>query len=1119
MNNHAGWTAADFENLLKGQWLVPTAVGWHAEDIAIFLSDRGRGVPRLFVAMDVDTWLRGTGNTGIYARWSDTHDYLKKHYANYCGAVVQRYIPELPPDFPQFLVEDSYEALISLGAEARRRFNGKAVAITGTVGKSSTKDMLSAVLSSAGSVVTTQGNNNSRTGVSLTLACAGVNPDYVVIEAAISALWMRNGGVGLRIKPHICIITEVGITQVRENNRTLQDIARHKARVCNGIIPGGYAIVNRDIAEYEQVHQDAVRYGANVISYGFHPLADVPVTWFVSDMKGSDIGICLQGETIRYRLDEPGKGIATNSVAVMIAARLLGLEAAQIGKQLAAFRNHRRKMQISSLPVPAGGSVTLIDDSYSAEYLSMLNAFDFAARQAAEKGGRLIAVLARIINLNDKAEEVHRSLAEPLLAAGFHQVFVHGEEMRYLHEILPPARAGGHFMQAGAMVESVLKTLREGDIVLVKGDPYESDFGEVVKLLHEQTQAPRPVQSCATLLVNLSTGETPVARHEEDTLTPRHLSQLLLALLCAQRLQEGKLALVERVPVREIAAEVLQQGPSLGLKKGDSLTVKSLVQAMLIENARDAAINLGEYLFGDNQTAREGIQKQADAIGMTRTRLHSVSGRLRDGQCTTLQDIALMIRHFYQHYPHLLHWFAESEMTFGDKLYRKTTNMQMDGRAGYSYTSGGSPRWGFAIQRIGKQVWLACVAGASDAFHLDYQLDKLLAQAEGTETSVTEEQDDRTVSLDKKAAVFTLIGDTYFGEWYTRQRQQKGIDDALQHHGYDYSFQGLRPLIARSDYTIANFEAALGTATTQSLQGRKPFCLIGDPERSAAALRRAGVDAVALANNHSMDAGEAGLKQTLAAFRQQDIVSFGSGLNARQASAPLVISVGGKVFKFYSAYWFRLYMEQDCAFYAQPRRAGAACISGELIEQLRAEKARDNPATTIVLAHWGMDYRWTGEQQRALAKRLTRAGADLIIGSGPHMLGEIERLGDAWVVYSIGNGVFNSNGEYRQRNVPPYGFIVRLQVGGEQPKLCLHPVLLDNQQTFWQPRPVGPAEFEQVMTILAERGVDFSPSSGIATGAESGVITLPLGPQFGGDLAVVRKKVTCRPQHDEEAII
>ena len=1097
MDMYSGWTAQDLNAVLPGQWLVPPAMGWCAEEVAVFLSDRGRDKSRLFIAVDVETWLKGTQNTGIYARWNDTHDYLKTHHADYCGAIVQRHIPELPPEFPQFLVDNSYDALISLGAEARRRFDGKAIAVTGTVGKSSTKDMLSAVLSAAGPVVSTPCNSNSRTGVSLTLARTIVNPAYVVIEAAISSLWMRSGGVGLRIKPHICIITEVGITQVREHNRTLQDTARHKARLCNGIIPGGYAIVNREIAEYEQVYQEAIRYGAKVISYGFHPQADVPVSRFVADITGSDIDICWKGETIHYRLEEPGKGIAANSVAVMIAARLLGLESKEIGKQITAFRNRSRKMHVSQLPIPTGGSVTLIDDSYSAEYLSMLNAFDFASRQAEGKGRRMVAVLARIINLNDKAEEVHRSLAEPLLTAGFHKIFVHGEEMRYLHESLPPDRAGGHFMQAGAMAERVLQTLRDGDIVLLKGDPFESDFGDVAKLLREQIIAPPPLQMCATMLVNLSTGETPIARHTENTLTPRHLSQLLLTSLCAQRLQEGQRSLVEKVPVREIAVKVLQQGPSLGLKNSDSLTVKTLVQAMLIGNARDAAINLGEYMFGDNQTARDSIQKHAEIIGMTRTRLHSVSGRLRDGQCTTLQDIALMIRHFYQHYPHLLHWFAESEMTFGDTLYRKTTNIQMDGRAGYSYTSGGSPRWGFAIQRIGKQMWLACVAGASDAFHLDYQLDKLLAQAEGTE--VTEERDDKPVMLDKNAAVITLIGDTYYGEWYTRQRQKKGIADALQRYGYDYSFQGIQPLLAGSDYTIANFEAALATKTTQSLRGRKPFCLIGDPERSAAALRRAGVDAVALANNHSMDAGEAGLKQTLTAFSQQGIVSFGSGLNARQASAPLVVSVGGKVFKFYSAYWFRLYMEQDCAFYAQARRAGAACISGELIEQLREEKARDNPATTIVLAHWGRDYRWTGEQQRVLAEKLTRAGADLIIGSGPHMLGEIERQGEAWVVYSVGNGVFNSNGEYRQRNVPPYGFIVRLQVGGEQPQLCLHPVLLDNQQTFWQPRPVNAVEFEQVVAILAERGVDFSPSGGITqTPASGGAIMLPLGPQFKG---------------------
>ena len=1101
MNSTSGWTAKDLDEVLDGHWLVPPAAGWYAAEVALYSSERGRSKPCLFIAIDEATWINGTHNTGIYARWSDTHAHLIAHYADYCGAIVQRHIPELPVDFPQFLLTNSYDALISLGAEARRRFDGKAIAVTGTVGKSSTKDMLAAVLGSAGSVVATSANQNSRTGVSLTLARSRVNPDYVVIEAAISSLWMRNGGVGLRIKPHICIITQVGWTQVRENNRTRQDTARHKARICNGIIPGGYVIINRDIAEYELIYQEVIRYGAKAISYGFHPLADVPVTRCVADMTGSDIAISLHGETLHYRLHEPGQGIAANSVAVTIVARLLGLEAAQIGSQLAAFRNHNRKMHISPLPLPSGGSVTLIDDSYSAEYLSMRNAFEFASCQAKREGRRSIAVLARIINLGEQAEAIHRSLAEPLLAAGFQRVFVQGEEMRALHESLPPERAGGHFMQAGAMVEQVLKTLRDGDIVLVKGDPYESDFGDVVKLLQQQgekTLAQRPVPTCARLLINLTTGETAVARHTEEAITPRHLSQLLLTSLCAQRVQDGKLSLVDKVPVREISAAVVQKGPSLGLKQGDTLTVKALLQAMLIENARDAAINLGDFLFADNPTARARIQQRAEAIGMTRTRLHSVSGRLRDGQTTTLQDIGLLIRHFCQHYPHFLHWFAESEMTFADTLYRKTTNLQMEGRASYSYTSGGSPRWGFAIQRVGKQLWLACVAGATDAFQLDYQLDKLLAQAEGAAPSASEQTDERRVVLDKPAATLTLIGDTYFGEWYTRRRQQKGIDDALQRYGYDHAFQGLLPLLSQSDYTIANFEAVLTTDPQQSLEGRKPFCLIGDPVHSPAALKRAGVNAVALGNNHSMDAGEEGLKQTLAAFSQQGITSFGAGCDARQASAPLVVSVGGRTFKFYSAYWFRLYMEQDCAFYAQPRRAGAACISGELIDQLREEKSRDDPATTIVLAHWGMDYRWTGEQQRALAQKLTHAGADLIIGSGPHMLGEIERLGDALVVYSIGNGVFNSDGEYRQRGVPPYGFVVRLEVGGAQPQLCLHPVLLDNQQTFWQPRPVSPAEFDDVLAILAQRGVDVSALGGSVCAPEAGAIVLPLGAQFAG---------------------
>jgi UDP-N-acetylmuramyl pentapeptide synthase len=185
------------------------------------------------------------------------------------------------------VVEDSYQALHLLAEEARRRFNGKLVAITGTVGKTSTKEMLETILTGNLSVIASRGNHNTRTGASVTLARAASNPQAVVMEVAISALWMRNGGVGHRIKPHIVIITEIGMTQVGKNVTTLNDVARYKARISHGLIPGGYAILHRDMAEYATVAASVERDGARIISYGFNPDADVRITAITPEDNGS----------------------------------------------------------------------------------------------------------------------------------------------------------------------------------------------------------------------------------------------------------------------------------------------------------------------------------------------------------------------------------------------------------------------------------------------------------------------------------------------------------------------------------------------------------------------------------------------------------------------------------------------------------------------------------------------------------------------------------------------------------------------------------------------------------------------------------------------------------------
>lgn len=1086
-----GWTAAELASLLDGEWLVAPPSDWQACDLSIMRGGEDIESPdTLFIAIDEDTWHRGSGNRGVYAGWPDTHEALATLHGRCAGALVQRHVPGLPADFPQLRVKDTYQTIARLGEVARQRMQGQVVAITGTVGKSTVKGMLDDVLGEQGRVIATRGNHNTRTGVPLTLARAITDPDVCVLEVAMSALWMRSGGICQLARPHVAVVTEVGVGQVRPGLEDEAATARYKARVCQGLLPGGCALLNRDMAAFEIVRDEAIGYDARVVTYGFHPEADIRVVHYTPDPQGSDVVVQMGEQQLRYRVPVPGRAMVSNTLATLGVVQALEQDVAAAAARLAAYGTIHGRLETSQVALPSGGHVTLIDDSHNAEILSMKAAFEVAALHPAGNGRRRIAVLGRIINLGEQAPALHASLAEPLLAAGFGRVFLHGEEMTHLAQRLPAELLGGCFQDAASLVQAVAAETQAGDTVLLKGSLRKSDFRRVPALLRARWKQGRPgvppaapastidtasvaQPSGGRLILDLDQTEPLLADQADVPIAPGGFTQFLLLLLCCERLAQGKIKLDERISVAEGSDAPGAAEPRVGLQRGHVLTVRELIGAVALFNARDAAIVLAERLEGKSSQAVAALRTLASSIGLSATTLRSVTGRNVPGQQTTLRDMARAVAYFAAVYPHRLHWLSATDGVWLGRLRRKPGNLVASGVAAWAFDGGGASRSGFAVVRVSGRDRLFCASGAHDSFNLDFRLRALIAHGERQVLApVTQSVVPHVLRPRRGDAVrVNLLGDTYFGEWYTRRRQSRGIEDALTRHGYDHSFEGIRPLLDTGDFNIANFEAALSQEPEGALRGRKPFVLVGDPQASVDALRRQGIHAVALGNNHAFDAGLSGLQETLQAFDGAGIARFGAGLDAQQAEAPLVLRVGARTIKLYSAYWYRPYMEEDCAFYAMPERPGAACLSGGLLDAIRAEKQRPDPATVIVLAHWGGDYTWTNGLQRRLAAQLLEAGADTIIGSGPHMLGEFDCLDGKWVAYSIGNGVFNSNGEYAQRGMPPFGFVAQLVLGAGVDQLRLYPVFTDNTATFWQPRLVDEAQFQRVRDALAARGV------------------------------------------------
>jgi UDP-N-acetylmuramoyl-tripeptide--D-alanyl-D-alanine ligase len=382
------------------------------------------------------------------------------------GAVVDRIPANTAADLPVIVVQDTLDALHALGAAARTRSTARIAAVTGSVGKTSTKEALKAALAAFGRTFASQGNLNNHWGAPLSLARMPRDAEFGVFE-----LGMNHANeitpLSKLVRPAVAIITNVEAVHIEFFN-SVAEIADAKAEIMDGMEAGGTIMLPRDNAYYDRLFAHATRRGIRVLSFGTDDQADARLIDCQLSPNGSRVIADILGTKVSYGLGLPGLHQAKNSLAVLAAIAAFGLDLAQAAAALGGVKALKGRGARERLHLPAG-AITLLDESYNASPASVRAALSLLSGSEPEGRGRRIAVLGDMRELGQQGPALHRELAPDLAAAGVERAFLIGPLMRGLHDLLPESMRGGHWPDSQSAVAPVRDALNGGDTVLVKG--------------------------------------------------------------------------------------------------------------------------------------------------------------------------------------------------------------------------------------------------------------------------------------------------------------------------------------------------------------------------------------------------------------------------------------------------------------------------------------------------------------------------------------------------------------------------------------------------------------------------------------------------------------------------
>jgi hypothetical protein len=297
--------------------------------------------------------------------------------------------------------------------------------------------------------------------------------------------------------------------------------------------------------------------------------------------------------------------------------------------------------------------------------------------------------------------------------------------------------------------------------------------------------------------------------------------------------------------------------------------------------------------------------------------------------------------------------------------------------------------------------------------------------------------------------------------------------------------EAIAPIVSQHDFFLVNMETVLLEHNREPINASKRSCRIDDPRRALAALRGLGVSSVSLGNNHSMDFGPDALMSSVGSVREAGITVLGAGQTLQEAERPIKLRWGDASIYIFAGYWFKRRYRDEYSFYAAEDRPGVNCLeegfTSRFLAAVRSIRQSDSNAFVIAFPHWGASYRPPSPRMRRLAMQMLSSGVDMIMGHGAHNLQACTRKDGKIIVFSLGNFLFNTWGNYKNLNAFPFSAIARVGVSrtsGRWTTSCkLYPILSDNTETQFTPRPVSEEEALEIWKYLHAQELDsFSQS-------------------------------------------